>query len=160
MGLLPPQRSAGFTLTELVLVVMVLGLLAGVAAPRFFERSTFDERIARDQLAAALRHGQKLALSSHCEVRVQTTASSFRLDQRTACTSGAFGQPVFHPATGQAGYTGAMPPGVALASSVNPLHFDALGRATDAGGAVSDATLRVGGRVVQVVGATGLVRSP
>ncbi|MCP5058604.1 MAG: prepilin-type N-terminal cleavage/methylation domain-containing protein [bacterium] len=154
------RREQGFNLTELVLALVILGLLAGVSAPRFFERRTFDERLAKDEMAAALRFGQKLALVTTCEIRVQVTASTWTLDHRANCNSGAFGQAVFHPGTGKPGYAGSMPTGIALAGTVNPLHFDSQGRATDAGGVVSDATFTIGARSIDVVGATGLVRSP
>lgn len=154
------RGEQGFNLTELVLALVILGLLAGVSAPRFFERRTFDERLAKDEMAAALRFGQKLALVTTCEIRFQVTASTWTLDQRANCTSGAFGQAVFHPGTGNSGYAGTAPTGIALAGTVNPLHFDSRGRATTAAGVVSDATFTVGARSIAVVGETGLVRSP
>lgn len=155
-----PRSQQGFTLTELVLALVILGLLAGVAAPRFFEGRMFDERLARDEVAAALRYGQKLALATTCEVRVRVTTSSWTLEQRASCSSGSFVQAVFHPGTGSPGYTGSMPTGVSLASTISPLHFDARGRATNAAGVVSDAAFTIGSRSLDVVGATGLVRSP
>ncbi|MCP3984739.1 MAG: hypothetical protein GY723_10145 [bacterium] len=85
---------------------------------------------------------------------------TWTLDQRANCSSGGFGQAVFDPGTGKPGYAGTMPSGVTLASTINPLHFDARGRATNASGVVSNATLTIGTRGIDVVGATGLVRFP
>ena len=53
-----------------------------------------------------------------------------------------------------------VPAGTALASSVDPIIFDALGRARDATLAVSDATVSVGGTSITVVGETGFAFDP
>jgi len=47
--------TQGFTLVELVIVIIVLGVLSAVAIPRFVSRSSFEDYTVRDQLIARLR---------------------------------------------------------------------------------------------------------
>lgn len=71
------DRQRGFTLVELITVMVILGILAAVAAPRFFDSGVFQERGAADQVKAALRYGQKVAIAQHKVVSVTiSTASS------------------------------------------------------------------------------------
>ncbi|PKF61986.1 hypothetical protein CW745_08350 [Psychromonas sp. psych-6C06] len=53
--LLNKQLVQGFTLIELVIVIIVLGVLAAVAIPKFVNRSGFEDYTVRDQLIARLR---------------------------------------------------------------------------------------------------------
>jgi MSHA pilin protein MshC len=145
---------------ELVLVLVVIGILAGVAGPRFFGRAEFDERLFFDDARSALRYAQKLAVATGCEVRVSIAANAYGLAQQSTCSGGAFDQPVVHPGTGAPSYANTAPAGVALTSDVNPFRFDSLGRARDAGGGTTDVTVTVGTRTLLVEGETGFVRSP
>lgn len=141
-------------------MIAVLAIVAAIAAPRFFSRAEFDERLFFDEVRAALGHAQKLAVASGCEVRVTLDASGYELRQRSSCTGPLFDRDVPHPAGTSPMYAGAPPGGVALASTVNPIVFDALGRARDGGGVVSDASVTVGSRLLAAVGQTGFVYAP
>lgn len=48
------RKSAGFTLIELVIVIVILGVLAAVAAPRFIDLSQDAERSSLQAQASAL----------------------------------------------------------------------------------------------------------
>ena len=49
------KSSKGFTLIELVLVIVILGIMAAVAIPRFYDMSTRAKQSARDGVAGAVR---------------------------------------------------------------------------------------------------------
>lgn len=55
MGLYHKRLTQGFTLIELVIVIIVVGVLSAVAIPRFSDRSGFEDYTVRDQLIARLR---------------------------------------------------------------------------------------------------------
>jgi MSHA pilin protein MshC len=145
---------------ELVLVVALIGLLAAIGGPRFFARRDLDERRFASDVTAALRQARRLAVATGCPVETRFDGGILRLAQLTGCAGASYGTPVADPATGAAPYQRTAPPAVALASTVDPLRFDALGRALDTGGTVRNANVTVGTLTVSVVGATGLVRSP
>ena len=69
-------------------------------------------------------------------------------------------QELIDPLTNAAPFTIELPRNVAVASDVDPLVFDALGRATTDSGVVTDASISVGGLPLEAVGETGLVRVP
>ncbi|MDE2088871.1 MAG: GspH/FimT family pseudopilin [Gammaproteobacteria bacterium] len=152
----------GFTLIELVAVLVIVAILALLAAPRFFAVSTFSERGFFDDALGAVRYAQKLAVASGCNVQVSLTATGYSLMQPSGCTSGAYTQPVPNPGTGEASYTGQAPSGVTLSSTLSPIVFDPLGQAENGAGNVSGATITVTGgqtRQINVVGETGFVYS-
>jgi MSHA pilin protein MshC len=75
-----PGRVRGFTFTELIVVILILGVLAVVAIPRLFDRRTFDALRFYDQAQATVRYAQKVAIAQRCNpVQVQITAASIQL---------------------------------------------------------------------------------
>ena len=56
-------RSWGFTIVELVAVLLIASILAFNAIPRFATTSTYDEVLARDQLLSLARATQQASFS-------------------------------------------------------------------------------------------------
>jgi MSHA pilin protein MshC len=74
----------GYTLIELVLVIVIAGILAHVAGSRFFSQSAFAQRGFAEELGAALRLAQKTAVASECPTQVTVTASTYAVAQQAA----------------------------------------------------------------------------
>jgi MSHA pilin protein MshC len=67
------KRFRGFTLVEMIAVMVVLGIISAIAIPRMFDRQTFDARGFFDQTKAVIRYAQKAAIAQHRNVFVNTT---------------------------------------------------------------------------------------
>lgn len=117
----------GFTLVELVLVLLIAGVLATVAVPRLIDRSAFQTRGAAAEVRTALRYAQKLAMAKNREVCVATAANGLTLSFNPTTTAGmACSQAVIRPGEGNP-YTVTLPAGIALTAGV-AFRFDGQGR--------------------------------
>jgi MSHA pilin protein MshC len=73
-------KQRGFTIVELVLVIVILGVISAVAVPRFFDRKVFDERFYFEEVLAAARYAQKLAVASGCPIRFKIDDAGYALN--------------------------------------------------------------------------------
>lgn len=81
------NRSRGFSLIELVVVIILLGIVAAIAIPRWRGGSGFEERALHDQIVSALRYAQKSAIAARRTVCV--TFASARIDFNISAAYGA-----------------------------------------------------------------------
>ncbi|MBI2749227.1 MAG: type II secretion system protein [Burkholderiales bacterium] len=74
----PPDAHAmrGFTLVELIMVIVMLGILAVYAAPRMFNSNDVYARGFHDETLAYLRYAQKTAIGQRRTVCVNFASSS------------------------------------------------------------------------------------
>lgn len=141
----------GFTLVELLMTMVIIGILAAVVGPRFFDRQVFDERLYYEEALAAVRYGQKLAVASGCLIQVNLGATGYSVQQAASCTSGAYTAAVQAP-DGQTPYANAVPGGVTVTGSSFPVVFDSQGRPSAA------ASATIGSFSISVTATTGMVQ--
>ena len=110
---MPPHMAArsqaGFTLIELVLVIVLLGILSAVIAPNL-TLSGVDGRNFFDYTLTRIRFAQKLAIAQHRDVYVCIGANSAAIGFATGCSPAASDP-------------GGVPPPPSTAVSMTPLEF-------------------------------------
>lgn len=82
-----PGLIAGFTMVELVTVMVVLGILSAIGASRFFDRAPFDGRAYADQAKTIIRYAQKLAISQNRAVYVSANGDRFAACFDSSCSA-------------------------------------------------------------------------
>lgn len=122
-------HQRGFTLTELIMVIVVLGILAVFAAPRMFNTGDFYARGFHDETLALLRYAQKSAIAQRRTVCVTFTTTSATLTiAATAATASCAGNLV--GPKGESPATIAARSGVTYHSQPADFTFDGLGQSS------------------------------
>ncbi len=75
----PPVKQAAFSLLELIVVMVVVGILAAVAIPRFTSSSDFDSRAASAELVNHLQFAQQLAMN-HTRNTITVSITATQID--------------------------------------------------------------------------------
>jgi len=121
------NQHRGFSLVELVAVIVILGILAFVAVPRFFDRGSVDARGFYDQAQSVIRYAQKMAIARRDTIFVQITAGTIRVCFDIACAN-----PIPDPASAGGSLIANAPNGLAINPPAIPTFgFNALGRPVD-----------------------------
>lgn len=121
------RPAPGFTLAELVMIIVILGILAALAGPRMLDTRGFTSRGFYDESMAVVRYAQKTAIAWRRTVLVCVEANGV-----AAISNGDCGAPSYipHPANGNP-LRSIAPDGVTL-SPVGSFSFDGLGRPSGA----------------------------
>jgi MSHA pilin protein MshC len=114
------MRQNGFTLTELVVTIAIVGVMAAVAIPRFVATNSFESRGFYDGAQSVVRFAQKTAIAWRRNVFVCVSANSI-----SAGTAAGCGTPIINPVI-NAALAATAPSGVTLPALT--VRFDSAGR--------------------------------
>jgi MSHA pilin protein MshC len=90
------RGQRGFTMVELVTVMVIAGVLAAMLAPRFFGRSVFESRGFYDQVVSTLRYAQKAAIAQRrfvCVSFPDNSSITLKYGTDNTCAGGTLASP-------------------------------------------------------------------
>jgi MSHA pilin protein MshC len=160
------MRRKGFTLIELVMVIVLIGIIAVFIAPRMVDVTGTKAGAFRDKLRADIRYAQNLAMTQNRRYRVYVNtapgpANGYAVmnDSNGNGTWGEAGEIALDPA-GSSNFVVTLNTGDYAGITVSTpaggfIEFDSLGRPTIGGGVVLLVT--PGGRTVTISDQTGAV---
>ncbi len=123
--------TAGFTLIELIAVLLLTGILAIAVLPRMADRSAFDSRGFSDTTRATLQHARRVAIAQRRTVCGTYSGGVLAFTQSSANGAAGCDLPLPDPA-GNGALTLTPPSGVTLGVSPPGFTFDGLGRPNSA----------------------------
>lgn len=140
------SKQAGFTLIELVIVLVMAGVLAAVALPRMNLLSVMDGPAFRDELRSSLQFARRAAMAARRNVCVSVSGRVFSFAMDTREPDGVSGGVICDanmtlPSPGRScsprtDYQLCAPSTVSVSGFASGMIFDPAGRPLSAAGAV------------------------
>jgi MSHA pilin protein MshC len=143
---------SGFTMVELIVTLIIVGILSAVIMPRFADRREFDAAGYADQARASLEYARNAAVASRRNVCVGVAGGTLTFTRAVAAGDAAgCAATLSIPQRGPVPNVLTPPAGVAIGGTLAGFTFMASGAASGGG------TLAIGDRTLTVVAATGYV---
>jgi MSHA pilin protein MshC len=116
---------------ELVCVILIVAVLGASVVARLFDEQDFEQRGYADELASSLRHAQRIAVASECQVRFTINASAYSASLRSSLpncrtNSGSWSTPLRR--SDGTTLSGSPPSGIHSIPAAATLIFEADGR--------------------------------
>ena len=127
------EPAAGFTLIELVTVLLISTVILAVTIPRFATSEQFEARGYVEQTLSAIRYAQKFAIASGCDVEVNLGNAGYSLKKRGGlgvdCQStSAFSGDVSDPSAPGRAFSATPPSGITVSGGPVSFYYDRVGR--------------------------------
>lgn len=131
----PGGRGRGFTLIELVITIVIIGILSAVVMVNFGAKAQHSVTVQADEFRRNLSHMQLLAISQGLRLKLKVDATSYTV---TSCPDSNCDGVVTDPATG-ASFSTTLTDDVKFVDSsgaalgaASSYYFDSLGRPVSA----------------------------
>ncbi len=138
--------SSGFSLIELVMVIVLIGIVMAVAVPKLRKTSDFSLEGSASMIVADIRHAQELAMATHDDKNVVFTLNGASYTVETG-SDGVF-------------RTVELPSGVTITSADVTFTFNPLGEPTVGGGSSVTISADSNSKTVTVTNYTGRTSIP
>ena len=128
------MKEAGFTLMELIIVIVVVGVLSAYAMMKNGSASVFSLLSQAQKMASDIKHVQSMATVMGKSLTISATAGAngtYSVSCTTAVAAPCNTNPVINPATGTA-FTISLEKGVVLTPSQGTLVINSMGRPASA----------------------------
>jgi len=149
------KKNSGFTLIELIVILVLVGVLAATILPRLSLRSSYDERVFKDELINIARFAQQLAMmrGRGYTVRLQIDNNNNRYGIETRLGAAAYTW-FIHP--DGSNFPINYPSGISTSPASITISYDALGNVVSG----TNQTITITGSGVDLIciEASGLAR--
>ncbi len=119
--------ASGFTLVELIITLVLIGIIAAVVGPRFFSNNAFSEDQFAQGVLNALRYAPEAAITSGCDVQMTLASNRYSLSTDSNCLTAApppaLTTGLLSPFDNSTVYAATAPAGLTLSGNPGPLVF-------------------------------------